>query len=77
LQIQLKESSQEAIRNIEKMKIKTAMITGDNERTAKAIAKKIGLDYVISDVLPEGKVDEDKKTTKEIWICCNGRRWYK
>ena len=57
----IKESSQKAILNIERMGIKTAMITGDNERTAKAIAKKIGLDYVISDVLPEGKVNEIKK----------------
>jgi P-type Cu+ transporter len=61
----IKESSQEAIQNIEKLGIKTAMITGDNERTAKAIAKKIGLDYVISDVLPEGKVDEIKKLQKK------------
>ncbi|MBU3923306.1 MAG: heavy metal translocating P-type ATPase [Nanoarchaeota archaeon] len=57
----LKESSQKAIKDIEEMGIKTAMITGDNKRTAKAIAKKIGLDYVISDVLPEGKVEEIKK----------------
>ena len=60
----IKESSQEAIKKLERMGIKTAMITGDNERTAKAIAKKIGLDHVISDVLPEGKVDEIKKLQK-------------
>ncbi len=54
----LKENSKKAVQEIEKMGIKTAMITGDNQRTAKAIAKKIGIDYVISDVLPQGKVEE-------------------
>lgn len=57
----LKENSEKAIREIEKMGIKTAIITGDNKRTAQAIAKKININYVISEVLPEGKVDEIKK----------------
>lgn len=54
----LKADVHDVIKSIEKYGIKTAMITGDNERTAKAIAKKAGISHVISNVLPEGKVDE-------------------
>lgn len=54
----LKDDVHDVIKSIEKYGIKTAMITGDNERTAKAIAKKAGISHVISNVLPEGKVDE-------------------
>lgn len=57
----IKEDSVEAVRMIEAMGIKTAMITGDNERTAKAIAKKVGISQVISEVLPDGKVEEVSK----------------
>ncbi len=61
----LKENSIKAIKEIEKMGIKTAIITGDNKRTAKAVAEKTGIDYVISEVLPEDKVKEVKKMQKE------------
>jgi len=61
----LKEDTVEAIAEIEKMGMKTAMITGDNERTARAIAEKVGISRVISEVLPEGKVDEIKKLQEE------------
>jgi P-type Cu+ transporter len=54
----LKENTKKAIKAIEALGIKTAMITGDNKRTAQAIAQKAGISHVISDVLPEGKVDE-------------------
>ncbi|MDR5659288.1 heavy metal translocating P-type ATPase [Serpentinicella sp. ANB-PHB4] len=54
----IKEESIEAILELEKMGIKTAMITGDNKRTALAIGKKVGISHVISEVLPDGKVDE-------------------
>ena len=57
----IKEESAPAIRELQKMGIKTAMVTGDNQRTANAIARQAGLDYVIAEVLPEGKVDEVKK----------------
>jgi len=57
----LKEDSVPAIAEIEKMGIRTAMITGDNQRTANAIARKIGMSRVLAEVLPEGKVDEIKK----------------
>ncbi len=61
----LKENSTKAVEEIKKMGIKTAIITGDNERTASAIATEVGIDYVISNVLPEGKVDEVKKAQEK------------
>jgi Cu+-exporting ATPase len=57
---ELKDNVINVIRSIESMGIKTAMITGDNQRTASAIAKKAGISHVISGVLPNGKVDEIK-----------------
>lgn len=54
----IKEDSAQAIAGLEKMGIITAMITGDNKRTAAAIGKKVGISHVISEVLPEGKVEE-------------------
>ncbi len=64
----LKENSINTIKEIHKLGIKTAMITGDNERTAKAISQKTGIDYVIAEVLPEGKVGEVKKLQKKYGI---------
>ncbi len=54
----IKEESARAIAELEAMGIKTAMITGDNKRTAGAIGKKVGISHVISEVLPDGKVEE-------------------
>lgn len=51
----LKDDSVEAIGRLKKTGYKTVMITGDNERTAKAIAGKVGIDEVIANVLPEDK----------------------
>ena len=53
----IKESTPEAITALHDLGLKVAMITGDNRRTAEAIAKKLGIDDVVSEVLPEGKVD--------------------
>ncbi|MBU3942213.1 MAG: heavy metal translocating P-type ATPase, partial [Nanoarchaeota archaeon] len=64
----LKEDSIKAIKELEKMGFKTAIITGDNKRTADAIAKKVGISRVLADVLPEGKVDEIKRLQKEVGI---------
>ena len=64
----IKTDSAPAIQELQKMGIKTAMVTGDNQRTANAIARQAGLDYVIAEVLPEGKVDEVKKLQAEYGI---------
>jgi len=54
----LKEDSVQAIRELERMGIKTTMLTGDNSRTAEAIAKKVGISRVLAEVLPDQKVKE-------------------
>lgn len=51
----MKEDSAEAIRQLQKMGIHVVMLTGDNEKTAKAIGKQAGVDEVIAGVLPDGK----------------------
>ena len=51
----IKEDSPQAIRELQNMGIHVVMLTGDNERTAKAIGKQAGVDEVIAGVLPEGK----------------------
>ncbi len=61
----LKENSVEVIQKIKNLGLETAMITGDNERTAKSIANKVGIDHVIANVLPDGKVNEVKKMQKK------------
>ena len=57
----IKADSISAIAALHKMGLKTAMLTGDNQTTANAIAKLVGIDYVVAEVLPENKVDEIKK----------------
>lgn len=60
----IKETSAEAVRRLKKMGIEVYMITGDNERTAKAIAEKAEIENVFAGVLPEDKVDYVKKLQK-------------
>ena len=65
---ELKDNVTQVIKAIEALGIKTAMITGDNQRTANAIAKKAGISLVISDVYPEGNVNEIKKLQDEFGL---------
>ena len=61
----LKEHSSEAVKTLQQMGLKVTMITGDNERTAKAIAKQASVDMVLAEVLPGEKANEIKKLQQE------------
>jgi Cu+-exporting ATPase len=64
----LKEDSVQAIQELESMGIETGMITGDNRRTAEAIARRVGISRVLAEVLPDGKVDEIKRLQESVGI---------
>jgi len=61
----LKENSKEAVEVLHKMGLEVMMITGDNERTARAIARQVGMDRVLAEVLPEMKAEEIKRLQAE------------
>jgi Cu+-exporting ATPase len=61
----VKETTPQAIKSLHELGLKVAMITGDNRRTAEAIAKKLGIDEVVAEVLPEGKVEAITKLRRD------------
>jgi Cu+-exporting ATPase len=64
----IKPSTPEAVATLHRLGLKVAMVTGDNRRTAEAIARQVGIDEVISEVLPDGKVAAVERLRE------NGRR---
>lgn len=60
----VKHSSEKAIEELHKMNIEVVMLTGDNKRTAQAVQKKLGINQVVAEVLPEDKEKEIRKLQK-------------
>jgi Cu+-exporting ATPase len=56
-----KETAAEAVRTLQGMGLKVALITGDNENTARAMGRALGIDRVLAEVLPGGKADEIRR----------------
>lgn len=61
----LKDNATEVVERLHKLGLEVVMLTGDNKNTATAIAKKVGIERVLAEVLPEHKTEEIKKLQKE------------
>ncbi|WP_447601335.1 heavy metal translocating P-type ATPase [Nitrospira sp. Nam80] len=61
----IKPSSREAIRSLKQMGLKVVMLTGDQERTAQAVAEQVGVDQVAAGLLPDGKVEEIERLRRQ------------
>ncbi len=61
----IKTTTPEAVASLQKIGVRVVMVTGDSQTTAQAVAKKLNLDEVIAEVLPEGKVDVVKRLQAE------------
>jgi Cu+-exporting ATPase len=61
----LKENSRKAVEALHRMGLEVVMLTGDNQRTAKAIANQVGVDRVLAEVLPEMKAEEVRRLQSE------------
>lgn len=61
----IKDTSREAIRRLHGLGLEVVMLTGDNRQTAEAVAKRAGIDRVVSEVLPDGKVAEIERLQAE------------
>lgn len=61
----IKESSRDAIRRFHDLGLEVVMLTGDNRRTAEAVAREAGIDRVVAEVLPDGKVAEIERLQSE------------
>ena len=70
----LKDESINIVKKLQKRNIEVVMLTGDNEKTANAIAKQIGVDKVIANVLPKQKAEEIKKLKEKglVMMCGDG-----
>lgn len=64
----VKDSSKAAVSRLQKMGVKVAMITGDNKRTADAIARQVGIDMVLAEVMPQDKSEQVKALQQQGMI---------